>query len=115
VRFSTSPNDRRIRDLVVALDREDVSMAQTWRLVGDAAWKLGLRRPGYHVVRDLARAERVRLKARRHTRRAAAEALLSIGSPYVVRIPQALERFELARTNERLVLEQHKPSTRGDP
>jgi len=109
VRFSLTRNDRRIRDLVVALDRDDVSMAETWRAVGEAAWKLGLRRPGYHVVRRLAGAERARREARRATRRAAADAVLSIGSAYVVRIPQAFERLERARAKERLVLQQHKP------
>ena len=115
VRFSLSRNDRRIRDLVVALDRDDVSMAETWRAVGEAAWKLGLRRPGYHVVRELARAERARREARGQTRRAAAEAVFSITSPYVVRIPQAFERLEGARSKERLVLEQHKPPSARDP
>jgi hypothetical protein len=115
VRFSLSPNDRRVRDLVVALDREEVSMAETWRAVGEAAWKLGLRRPGYHLVRNLARAERARREARRRTRRAAADVAISVGSPYVVRIPQALERLELARAKERLVLKQHKPSRGRDP
>jgi len=81
VRFSLSPNDRRIRDLVVALDRDGVTMAETWRAVGEAAWNLGLRRPGYHLVRDVARAERARREARSRTRRAAAEVVLSVGSP----------------------------------
>ena len=100
---------------MVALDRHDVPIAETWRLVGDAAWKLGLRRPGYHVVRELARAERARREARRAVRRAAGDAVLSIGSPYVVRIPQAFERLELAQAKERLVLEQHKRSSARDP
>ena len=90
-------------------------MAETWRAVGEAAWKLGLRRPGYHVVRDLARAERARRAARRHTRRAAAEAVLSLSSPYVAGTLQALDRLALAQAQERLVLEQHKHSSSDDP
>lgn len=94
---------------MIALDREDVSIAETWRVVGEAAWKLGLRRPGYHVVRELARAERLRDLARAETRRAAGEALAALGSPYVVNLRVALERLAEARSRERLVLEQHKP------
>ncbi|MCP9485351.1 MAG: hypothetical protein MSC30_05795 [Gaiellaceae bacterium MAG52_C11] len=115
MRFSLSRNDRRIRDLVIALDRDDVSMAETWRVVGEAAWKLGLRRPGYHVVRDLARAERARRAARRHVRQAAADVVLSLGSPYVVGTRRALDGLELARAKERFVLEQHKRSSADDP
>jgi hypothetical protein len=103
------PNDPRIRDLVVALDRDDVSMAETWRAVGEAAWKLGLRRPGYHVVRRLVLLERRRRVAHAATRAAAVEAVLAIGSSRVVDVPIALDRLETARTKERLVLEQHKP------
>ena len=51
MRFALSLNDPRIHALVVALDRDDVPVAATWRAVGEAAWELGLRRPGYHTVR----------------------------------------------------------------
>ena len=115
VRFALTVGDPRIRDLVVALDEDDVPMAETWRQVGEAAWKLGLRRPSYHLVRVLCRRHRALAAARAAVRRAAAELVLAIGSPYVVRIPQALERLEQARARERLVLQQHKGSPTDDP
>ena len=115
MRFAVTAGDPRVRVLVDALDRDDVPMAETWRQVGEAAWNLGLRRPGYHLVRTLALSRRALRVAKRDVRKAAAEALLSVGSPYVVRIPQALERLERTRARERLVLQQHKPSSADDP
>jgi hypothetical protein len=112
MRFAVPSNDPRIRDLVVALDRDDVSMAETWRAVGEAAWKLGLRRPGYHVVRELVHTERRRRSAHAATRKAALDAVLAVGSSRVVDFPIALDRLEAARAKERLVLEQHKPRER---
>ena len=112
MRFALSPKDPRLRDLVSALDRDEVPIAETWRAVGDAAWGLGFRRPGYHVVRRLAHADRARRAARGEVRRAAVDVLLSFASPYAVRIPQALDGLELARSRERLVLKQHKGSSR---
>jgi hypothetical protein len=109
VRFAISRHRQLLHDLVVALDEDGVSIAETWRAVGDAAWKLGLRRPGYHVVRELVRAER----ARRHARAATREALLgvfeSLPSALLLDQRRAIERLAEARRRERLVLEQHKP------
>jgi len=110
VRFASSRNDPRIHALVVALDRDDVPVAATWRAVGDAAWELGLRRPGYHAVRDLVRVERLRRAARTATRRAALDVLTAAGTSKVVNVPIALDALERARAKERLVLEQRKPS-----
>lgn len=110
MRFALSRNDPRIHALVVALDRDDVPIAATWRAVGDAAWELGLRRPGYHAVRDLVRVERLRRAARTATRAAALDVLAAAGTSKVVNLPVALDALERARAKERLVLEQHKPS-----
>ncbi len=110
MRFASSRNDPRIHALVVALDRDDVPVAATWRAVGEAAWELGLRRPGYHAVRDLVRVERLRRAARTETRRAALDVLTAAGTSRVVNLPIALDALEQARAKERLVLEQHKPS-----
>lgn len=109
VRFAISRHGQILRDLVVALDEDDVSMAETWRAVGDAAWKLGLRRPGYHVVRDLVRADRARRRARRATRDAVLGVFESLPSPLVLDQRRAIEQLVEARRRERLVLEQHKP------
>lgn len=114
VRFSLSPNDRRIQDLVVALDREDVSMAETWRRVGDAAQRLGIRRPGYHLVRLLARAERRRRDAGSERRRAELRALLAFGSPRATDLSVAIHLLREAQRAEEFVLKQHKPP-RGHP
>lgn len=108
MRFAIPSNDSRIVDLVVALDRDGTPAAQTWRLVGEAAERLGLRRPSYEHVRRLVRRERLRREARYARRRAAAGVILAGGSPYVVRISEALERLEEAQREERLVTLRHK-------
>ena len=110
MRFSLSPNEPRLHALVVALDRDDVPIAETWRAVGEAAWELGLPRPGYHAVRNLVRVERRRRAARTATRAAALDVVLALGSSRVVDIPIALDALEHAKAKERLVLKQHKPS-----
>ncbi|MBA3347114.1 MAG: hypothetical protein H0T13_00985 [Actinobacteria bacterium] len=109
MRFAISQHHVRLHDLVVAFDSDDQSMAETWRAVGEAAWKLGWRRPGYHVVRKLVRLERARRRARAETRRAMREVFESMPSPLVLDQRRALERLAEARRRERLVLEQHKP------
>jgi hypothetical protein len=110
MRFAVSRHRQLLHDLVVALDEDGVSMAATWRAVGDAAPKLGLRRPGYHVVRELVRAERERRAARRATRDAVVGLFAALPSPLVLDQRRAIERLAEARRHERLVLEQHKPS-----
>jgi len=109
MRFAIRSNDPRIVDLVVALDRDGTPAAQTWRLAGEAAERLGLRRPSYEHVRRLVRHERLRRETRAARRRAAAGVVLAAGSPYVVRISEALERLEEAQRAERLVTLRHKP------
>jgi hypothetical protein len=112
VRFAISRHGQTLRDLVVAFDQDGVSMAETWRAVGDAAWKLGLRRPGYHIVRDLVRAERARRSARKVTHDAILGLFEAMPSPLVLDQRRAIERLAEARRLERLVLEQHKPPPR---
>ena len=109
MRFALSGSDPRIHALVVGLDRDGVSMAATWRAVGEAAWELGMSRPGYHAIRHLVRIERLRRAARTATRAAALNVLLAAGSSRVVNVPIALDALEFARAKERLVLKQHKP------
>ena len=102
MRFSLSPNEPRLHALVVALDRADVPIAETWRAVGEAAWELGLPRPGYHAVRKLVRVERRRRAARTATRAAALDVLFALGSSRVVDVPIALDALEYARAKEDL-------------
>ena len=97
--------------LVASLDEADVPFAETWRLVGEAADGLGLRRPGYHLVRILARAERLRRRARTEVRKAALGVLGAVGSPLALEVKIAAEKLREERARERLVLEQHKPSS----
>jgi hypothetical protein len=98
-----------VQVLVATLDDADVPFAETWRLVGEAADRLGLTRPGYHLVRILARAERLRRRARTEVRQAALGVLEAIGSPLAIDVKIAAEKLREARAKERLVLEQHKP------
>ena len=114
MRFALSPNDRRVQDLVVALDRDDVPFAETWRAVGDAASQLGLLRPGYHLVRELAKAARVLRAARADTRRAMRRALMAVGSPYAYNLRRSARQLVDAYENEVLVMEQHKASRGAD-
>ncbi len=109
MRFALSPGDPRVHALVVALDREEVPIAATWRAVGEAAWELGLRRPGYHAVRTLVLVERRRRAARTAVRAAALKTVGALASTRVVDLPIALDALEHARAKERLVLKQHKP------
>jgi hypothetical protein len=110
MRFALSPNDPQLHALVVALDRDETPVAETWRAVSDAAWELGLSRPSYYTIRGLVRAERLRRRARTATRAAALDVALALGSSRVVDLPIALDALERARAKERFVLEQHEPS-----
>jgi hypothetical protein len=110
MRFAVPGRDPRIHALVVGLDRDDASAAQTWRVVGDAAWELGLRRPSYDTVRELVRIERRRRKARTAVRAAAVDVALSLGSSRVVDLPVALDALALAKAGERLVTDRHEPA-----
>jgi hypothetical protein len=109
MRFALSPRDVRIQVLVATLDDAEVPFAETWRAVGQAAEELGFTRPGYHLVRVLARAERLRRRARTEVRQAALGVLGAVGSPLALEVRRAAERWREARARERFVLEQHKP------
>jgi hypothetical protein len=110
VKFAVPRDDPRIHALVVALDRADVPAAETWRLVGEAARQLGLPTPTYHTIRELARTERLRRRARTAVRAAALDVALAVGSSRVVDLPIALDALERARGAERLVSDRHKRS-----
>jgi len=108
VRFAIPSNDYLLQQLVIALDQDDVSLAATWRAVGDAAQRLDLRRPSYDSVRRLANVERLRRGGA--VRRASLDAALAFASPYVAELPMALDRLGDAVGPERLVPLRHKPS-----
>ena len=109
MRFAISRNRVRLHDLVVAFDSDDQPIAETWRAVGEAAWKLGWRRPGYHVVRQVVRSVRAQRAAQADVRTATKQVFASMPSPLVLDQWRAIERLAEARRRERLVLEQHKP------
>jgi hypothetical protein len=109
MRFAVSDRDVRIQMLVATLDEADAPFAVTWRAVGEAAEELGFSRPSYHLVRALARAERLRRRARTEVRQAALGTLLALNSPLAIDVRIAAERLKEARAHERLVLSQHKP------
>lgn len=115
MRFALSPKDVRIQVLVATLDRAGAPFAETWRSVGEAAEELGFRRPGYHLVRELAGSERRRRTARTETRQAALGVLAAFASPLAVDVRIAAEKLIDTRARERLVLEQHKPHSPRRP
>jgi len=79
MRFASSRATRpRLRELVAALDEDDVPAAATWRLVSETAAKVGLPRPSYPHVRRLVIAERRRRRARQELRDVLKEAASTI-------------------------------------
>jgi hypothetical protein len=109
MRFAVTGADPRFHALVVALDQEGTPMAQTWRAVGEAAWELGLPRPGYHMIRVLVRRVRQLREAKDAVRQAALEVLASFPSQYVVHLRNALAQLVEAHAHKRIVSELHKP------
>ena len=107
MQFAVAGTDPRFHALVAALDQAGTPMAETWRAVGEAAWELGLPRPGYHMIRVLVQRVRTLRAARNAVRRAALDVLASFPSPYVVHLRDALG--QLVDAYGQLVLEQHKP------
>ena len=119
MRSAISPNDGRVAALVLALDRDEVPFAATWREVGAAAERLGLPRPSYGHVRRLA----LVLRRRRALRDAAWAAVRDAGTALAGgRVPDApallldLRELKLA---EELVFQEHKafssPAARAGP
>jgi hypothetical protein len=98
MRFASSRSSRpRLGDLVVALDHDDQPMAATWRLVSEAAAKLGLLRPSYPHVRRLVLAERQRRQLRRELSDVLKEAASTIAAGRVPGFDYTLGRLLDAR------------------
>jgi hypothetical protein len=94
VRFASSRASRpRLRELVAALDEDDVPAAATWRLVGETTAKAGLPRPSYPHVKRLVAAERRRRHARRDLRDAVKEAAGTLASGRAPSFDYALGRI----------------------
>jgi hypothetical protein len=108
MRFALSPNDPGIAVLVVELDREDVSIAQTWRDVGEAAERLGMRRPSYQHVRRLVRIERRRRQLEARGRAVLGRAATTLAAGRVPSAVLVIEQLRELRGAEELVLQEHK-------
>lgn len=81
MRFASSRATRpRLRELVAALDEDDVPAAVTWRLVSETAATMGLPRPSCPHVRRLVVAERRRRRARKELRDVLKEAASTIAA-----------------------------------
>jgi hypothetical protein len=94
MRFASSRSSRpRLRDLVVALDHDEQPVAATWRLVSEAAAKLGLPRPSYPHARRLVLAERRRRQRRRQVNDVLEEAASTIAAGRVPGFDYTLGRL----------------------
>ena len=94
MRFATSRSARpQLRELVAALDEDDVPVAATWRLVSETAAKWGLPRPSYPHVRRLVLDERRRRRARAEIRDIVKEAASTIAAGRVPGFDYTLGRL----------------------
>ena len=111
MRFAIPANDRRLRELVARLDDDELPMAETWRRVGEAGSRLGLLRPGYHVVRCLVQQQRLLRRIAKARVREAWTAFANLAA--AGRFREAEEALELLgealHHRHELVLQQHKP------
>lgn len=108
VRCAISPNDLRILELVRALDDEDQPAAETWRLVSDAAERLGLRRPSYGHVRRLVRVERALRRLQVEARDVLTDAGVALLAGRVPPVLRVIDEVTEIRRREELVLQEHK-------
>jgi hypothetical protein len=82
VEFSPRVHERLV-EAVWRLDDDRQPIAETWRRVGREAAALGLPRPGYHAVRVLVAAERIRRSERARLTLDAIESLWAFPGPDV--------------------------------
>jgi hypothetical protein len=108
MRFAVAAYDRRLRGLVIALDRDGAPVAATWRAVGAAADRLGLRRPSYYTVRRLVILERLRERQTAAQHRTGGRLVRRLRLAARVDVSIGIERRGDAWHDEHLVLQQHK-------
>ena len=108
MRSAISPNDPRVAVLVAALDVETAPMAATWRAVGTAAERVGLRRPSYQHVRRLVRIERRRRELEREGREVWGDVARTLVAGRVPSAVHVLERLNAIERRTELVLQEHK-------
>ena len=114
MRFAIPSNDPRVAVLVGALDREDVSAAETWRRVADAGERLGLTRPSYQHVRRLVRVERRRREVRADAAACLTGALTTVAAGRVPSAVWTLQRLRELELEGELVLQEHKAFERRE-
>jgi hypothetical protein len=85
---------RTVDELTIALDRDDQSAAETWRLVSEAAVRLGYPRPSYPNVRRLVRAERTRQQLRRELRETVREAARTVAAGRAPNFDYTMRRIQ---------------------
>jgi hypothetical protein len=101
------PHDARLMDLVRLLDRDGVPIAQTWREAGEGAERLGLRRPGYGLVRQLVQIERCRRQVRAEVIAVLEDAATAFAAG---RVPMSMiDDLARAGWERALVFNEHKP------
>jgi hypothetical protein len=108
MRFAVSPRERRLWDLVRALDRAEQPAAETWRLVGAAAERLELPRPSYGHVRRLVCVARALERIRKERGRVLGDAATRLVAGAVPNVPRLLDTLSELREEE-LVFQEHKP------
>ena len=113
MRSAISPNDPRVAVLVSALHLDDVPVAQTWREVGSASERLGMRRPSYQHVRRLVRVERRRRELERQGRAVLGKAASTLAAGRVPSAVFVLERLRELELGKELVLQEHKAFSRS--
>jgi hypothetical protein len=84
---------RTIDELAIALDRDEQSVAETWRLVSEAAAQLGFPRPSYPNIRRLVLAERLRRRLRRELHDVLKEAASSFAAGRVPNFDYTMGRL----------------------
>jgi hypothetical protein len=107
---------RTVDALAIALDRDDQSAAETWRLVSEAAVRLGYPRPSYPNVRRLVRTERKRRQLREELRETLREAARTVAAGRAPNFDYTMRRIHdaaAARAAEEARVSETRASARG--
>ena len=91
---------------MAALDRDGAPVAETWRMVVEAAWSLGFAGPGYHLTRRLVAEERRRRREAGAARAFAVNAAVGLG--WSRRAGGVAVRVGVVTSGPKLVTRQHK-------
>jgi len=109
VRFAIPPNDPRVAVLVAAADVDDLPAAEVARRVGEAASRVGMRRPSYGHVRRLVLVERRRRALEREGKVVLGRFAETLAAGRVPSAVLVLERLRELERRRELVFQEHKP------